>query len=66
MILAVAELVRSHRAVLSADALDALAKYQVMLDNEPIQGPEGPTGGSGIAREDHLRGHNKWLCFGKC
>lgn len=33
MILAVAELVRSHRAVLSG-ALDTLAKYQVMLDND--------------------------------
>ncbi|MGH8580551.1 MAG: hypothetical protein ACREVK_10700 [Gammaproteobacteria bacterium] len=34
MILAVAELVRSHRAVLSGEALDTLAKYQVMLDND--------------------------------
>lgn len=34
MILAVAELVRSHRAVLSGVALDTLAKYQVMLDND--------------------------------
>jgi len=34
MILAVAELVRNHRAVLSGDALDTVAKYQVMLDND--------------------------------
>jgi hypothetical protein len=34
MIFAVAELVRSHRAVLSGDALDTLVKYQVMLDND--------------------------------
>jgi hypothetical protein len=33
MILAVAELVRSHQAVLSGEALDT-AKYQVMLDND--------------------------------
>jgi hypothetical protein len=34
MILAVAELLRSHRAVLGGDELDTLAKYQVMLDND--------------------------------
>lgn len=34
MILAVAEMVRSKRAILRGDARDALAKYQVMLDNE--------------------------------
>jgi hypothetical protein len=34
MVLAVAELVRSNRAVLSGEALDTLVKYQVMLDNE--------------------------------
>ncbi|MGH8579131.1 MAG: hypothetical protein ACREVK_03060 [Gammaproteobacteria bacterium] len=34
MILAVAELVRSHWAILSGDGLDTLTKYQVMLDND--------------------------------
>lgn len=38
MILAVAELVRSHRAVLSGEALDTLAKYQVMLHNDLYKG----------------------------
>ena len=34
MILALAEMVRSERAILMSDEKDTLAKYQVMLDNE--------------------------------